>query len=224
MKMLKTKHYLHQIKHNINPFDNRKVILKKFYNKLGLVYFGSTSCADQQPILGLTATINHHDNHYATGRIEDYDISVIDRVDLSARKSSDLDLHHWLVVDIDLIVDNSIPDFLLIAKDNYYGLYQSLLESKTSLIKHQASSFIDPDKDFISKYDVFVSPININRLWMIIDKLAMAAIARTIFPFSIEVSNNHLLLYYPGDRLDNNMMTRLVLASLWLARHVDSLN
>ena len=75
-------------RYNVGRFiTNSRVqrhIIKKFTNKIGLVYFGAVNQHqdDNRLVRGFTVSQSHQDDHYSVGTVEGYNVTLVNVVTL----------------------------------------------------------------------------------------------------------------------------------------------
>src|SRR5690606_1149704 len=99
------KHVLRQF----NVLERRQGrVLKHFYDKMGIVYFGRTSQHDDEydAIRGFTSSLTHRDEHFGVGTYEDYDIRMVNRADSRKDERGKTTLQLWTILEVHLRVRN----------------------------------------------------------------------------------------------------------------------
>ena len=98
------------VRHYSPQLRSRGKIIRRFASQVGLVYFGTVDQHqdDHEIIRGLTVSTTHRDAHYAVGSYDGYDVSIVDRFDVTFDAQLRPIEHVWLIFQVNL-QDVSLP-------------------------------------------------------------------------------------------------------------------
>ena len=193
--------------------------IKQFAERAGLVYFGFVSQRNDEHhlIRGLTVSVNHADNHYCIGSVNEYDVMFVERTDTINKKH-----HSWHILQIDLHTKRDIPHALIVSAKNEQAL-RGLIETKYPLLAPMrlGATALYPD-DFTLAYRLITNPANVVEVEQWIRPETAALIATHFRGFEVELANNSLYVYSDKTRLNGKLLDTLLTNSIWLARVLDS--
>lgn len=193
-------------------------IVQNFAERTGLVYFGFVSQRNDEHhlIRGVTVSVNHADNHYCIGSVDEYDIMFVERTDSIQKK-----LHCWYILQIDLRTKRDIPHTFITSAKNEQSL-RGLIETNYPLLSPMrlGATALYPD-NFTLAYRLITNPAHVVDVEHWIQPKTAALIATHFTGFEVEISHNSLLVYADKTKLSSDLLDTLLTNSLWLARTLD---
>ena len=195
--------------------------LRRFAEKVGLVYFGYVDQRDDDHRLvrGHTVSSTHADNHYCVGSIRGYDVVLVARNDtIRAKHSQTYERCHWLIATVDLHTRYELPHFYI-----GHGSRRSAFEASFGqLIPLQIGTFGTYPHDFTSNYTVYGMASHALEIEQIIVPGVAGVIASHFRSASIEIEDNCLYLYIESQHPSEEVLEKLISNALWLADTLDT--
>lgn len=198
-------------------------VLRKFADKIGLVYFGTVDQHhdDHEVIRGLTISTTHHDTHYAVGSFNGYDVSLVDRFDVVTDRTGIQQEHSWVIFQINLKIAKDTPHLFLRPLGHSPASYDKFFTAFRHL-QAVNSMFTQPHTaEFHQRYELYTSSTHA----LIVESLFTPAITQTIaarfWPHAVEVLNGKLYVYTTEDRLSETVLGALLESAVWLAESLD---
>jgi len=208
-----------------NNIANRKrrIAIKNFCEKVGLIYFGSVDQHhdDHHIVRGLTASAQHQDEHYAVGTCDGYDVRMVNRVDVTEDAAGLLRTHAWLIFEIDLKQRSDIPHIFMGAHDHKNSAYSKLFTTHASMQAVPLGTFKPYSVDFISRYSLFALPSHFIQTERYFTADVTKVIAAHFWPLSVEVYEGSLYIYADNQLVTIRLLDTMLKNGLWLAKHLD---
>lgn len=198
----------------------RGAVIRKVARQLGLVYFGALSHDDDHEVIrGITVSIRHKDNHYATGSFDGYDVSLVDRDD-TVKDGSSVTHRRWAIVQVALKHQPPASDIILLSHDTAHHYTKALsglrhIQAIDVLVTHPYSA------EFLRRYSIMAPShhaLEVNKT--VTPPLADLA-AIKLWPHSVELKEQKLLVYITEDRLNETVLRVAIESALWLADSLD---
>lgn len=191
--------------------------IKAFAENMGFVYFGSVNTKkDDEIIRGLTVSPTHQDSHYSVGAYEDYDVALVDRLDVVTDVSSNETRHQWLIMETKL--KQPLEPHLFIhprGQDGFTHLFSAISHLPQAVSLNYSSSFTD-------HYDIYLRPDDLIELETIVSDETARVIAAHFWPFAIELYNGSLYLYSLHKDITERLLDTMIKNSVWLAQTLDA--
>lgn len=207
-----------------SPRSHQKArIIKKFVEKLGLIYFGAVDqrVDEHHVIRGLTVSSTHRDTSYSVGSIEGYDVSLVDRHDTVKKTDGSFVAHDWLIIEVVLTTQQDIPHIFLGTHQRDNGPYQALFTAFPALQPVPVGTFEPYSPEFMSRYSLFATASH----FIEVERLFPAAETRIIgahfWPLAAEIYDGSLYIYADDQQISSRLLETMVTNGLWLARHLD---
>jgi len=191
--------------------------IKNFAGAMGFVYFGTVNTTkDDEIIRGLTVSPSHQDSHYSVGAYEDYDVSLVDRLDVVTDANGAITRHQWLIMETKLKYPPE-PHIFIHPKG------QTGFTHLFSAISHLplAHGLTYPPV-FNDHYEIYTRPDDLVELTTIISDDTARILAAHFWPFAIEVYNGSLFLYSLHKELSEKLLDTMIKNSVWLAQTLDT--
>ncbi len=201
---------------------SRGHIIQAFAKKLGLVYFGAVDqhLDDFDVIRGFTVSTTHQDTHYAVGGFDGYDISLVDRFDVSVDREGVKTNHHWLIMQIDLTATEPLPHTFLLPIDPHQS-YDKLFQAYSGLQAVNMMLQGAHSPEFHGRYQLYAAPTHAMAIEEFFTPTVTQEIATRLWPHAIEIFENKLYLYTSEESLSSTMLDSAIESALWLARTLD---
>jgi hypothetical protein len=202
---------------------SRGRILKRFADKIGLVYFGTVDQMndDHEVIRGLTVSTTHQDSHYAVGAYDGYDVSMVDRFDLVVDHEGKAAEHTWLILQIDLQRSDSLPHLFFKPMNHSHNSYDKFFRAFHHLqpVNTLLTGMHSPE--FHGRYELYTTASRVPELEEILTALTTQTIATRLWPHAIEVFENKLYVYTTESEIHATLLETGLESALWLARTLD---
>ena len=202
----------------------RKRIIKKFADKIGLIYFGFVNqhSDDHKIIRGFTVSASHQDNHYSVGSFDGYDVSIVDRCDAIWQPDNSIKTFNWLIMAFDLHTVQDIPHFFLNALNHDPKPYASLFTTFPALKEIGLGTFEDYGIEFTSRFSIYAKPTDSIQIERLIPANTARILGAHFWPLSIEQHENVLYIYSDIEHVTSHLLDTMLENGLWLARFLDS--
>lgn len=211
--------FVHTVK-KIARSRQRGVVIRSVARKLGLVYFGSLGRDDEHEVIrGMTVSISHKDSHYAIGAFDGYDISLVDRDDM-VKEAESIVHRRWTIIQVVLKHRPAVHEVILLPHDSashYAQAFSGLrhIQPVDALVDEPYSA------EFLRRYSIMApshQALEVNRI--VTPALADLA-ALKLWPHTVELKEEKLLVYITEDRLSETVLRVAVESALWLADSLD---
>lgn len=200
----------------------RGKVLRRFASKIGLVYFGTVDqhTDDHEGIRGLTVSTTHKDAHFAVGSYDDYDISLVDRFDVSYDTHHHLTEHSWVIFQVSL-QDTTLPHLFFKPLGHSPAAYNRFFTAFNNL--HVINDVFNTphSSEFHSRYELYGLATHVEALENVITPQVTSTIAARFWPHAIEVYDGKVYVYITEHRLTETMLSATLQASTWLAGALD---
>ncbi|HWT40726.1 MAG TPA: hypothetical protein VN081_05705 [Dongiaceae bacterium] len=210
---------LQRILHRISPLKReRGAMLRRFYDKIGFVNFGTVHQHDDEydAIRGFTASLTHQDGHFAVGSYEGYDIRMVERFDILSLPGQKQHLQTWAIIEINLNVRN-VPHIFFVPTGNEGAEYSRLFATQPYMqpINSLFSSHHSPE--FHGRYQILARTTHARDAEVIFDSPTIVGIGSRFWPHGIEVEHGKLFVYLTEKHLTRQMLDVTLASALWLA-------
>lgn len=222
---------LHKLSHSLKDIALRNSVASRlrkraiirFTEKVGFVYFGSVDQHhdDHHIIRGLTVSSSHRDNHYSVGSFDDYDVSLVDRLDAIESLGGQYKTYNWLILEIDLHNGTDIPHIFLGAHTHKNSSYAKLFTAFPVLQPVPLGTFEKYSEEFTKRYNLFASPSNFIEVERYFTTETTRTIAAHFWPLAIEISEGALYIYADNQTITVHLLETMLKNGLWLAGKLD---
>lgn len=202
----------------------RGTAMRRFAKKTGLVYFGSVDqhVDEHDVIRGLTLSTTHRDTHYSVGSFDGYDISMVDRFDVSYDNAHRPVEHSWVIVQVDLH-DKNLPHLFFSPLGHSPAAYDKFFTAFTTL--HPVNSMLHSDhsSEFHNRYQVFGLATHIGAVEASLTPIVTQTLAMRFWPHAVEVYEGKLYIYITEHRRREfeAVLGPTLQAATWLAGVLD---
>ena len=195
---------------------SRARVIRAFAERLGFVYFGSVD-KDEHQVRGLTVSTTHQDAHYAIGQFDDYDVSLVDRLDVALDAKQQPIRHDWLIFSVNLKHQHDLPHTFLNPKG--HTAFQHLL----SLDRTLQAVVPKPSwqSEFYLRYDVLARVEHMIEVESLLTPELTRTLAAHFWPLAIELKDNQLYLYAAKQHATAHLLDTMLKNSVWLAQTLD---
>jgi len=222
---------LHKLSHSLKDIALRNSVASRlrkraiirFTEKVGFVYFGSVDQHhdDHHIIRGLTVSSSHRDNHYSVGSFDDYDVSLVDRLDAIESLDGQYKTYNWLILEIDLHNGTDIPHIFLGAHTHKNSSYTKLFTAFPVLQPVPLGTFEKYSEEFTKRYNLFASPSHFIEVERYFTTETTRTIAAHFWPLAIEISEGALYIYADNQTITVHLLETMLKNGLWLAGKLD---
>jgi len=201
-----------------------KRVYMDFAEKVGLVYFGYVDqrSDEHRLVRGLTLSPHHRDNHYCIGTFQNYDVTLVERMDTIKVPRKPAKNHTWIIMEFDLHTKIDLPHVFLGLHSHSETFYAHLFTKFARLTKAPLGTFGAYDASFLNRYAVYTEPAKALEAEQLFDQETAKVIAQQFGSLTIEVSENCLYLYAEHQRPTEALLERMIKYGVWLAESIDA--
>lgn len=198
-------------------------VFSTFAKKVGLVYFGFVNqhTDDHKIIRGLTVSPTHQDNNYSVGTVDGYNLSIVDRTDYIVEPDGSSIFINWVIFAFELHSETAVPHFFLDAKNRSLQPFRSLFSTFPNMKEVDLGQFDNYGVDFTSRFDIYARPAKSVEVQNIISIDVSRVIGAHFWPLSVEQQDSVLYLYSTFDKVNPELLNKLLKCGLWLAGQLD---
>lgn len=200
----------------------RGKVLRRFSDRIGLVYFGTVDQHEDEHevIRGLTVSTTHKDAHFAVGSFDDYDICLVDRFDVSYDAQHKATEHSWVILQVSL-QNQDLPHMFFKPVGHSPAAYNRFFTAFNTLhIINNVFSQSHP-MEFHTRYELYGLATHVVTLEETLTPLVTQTIAARFWPHAIEVNEGKLYVYITEHRLNETVLSATLQAATWLAGVLD---
>jgi len=212
------------LRHYSPMIRSRGRVLRQFATKVGLVYFGTVDQHEDEHevIRGLTVSTTHRDTHYAVGSYDGYDVSLVDRFDVSYDTQKQPIEHSWVILQVTL-ENTSLPHVFFKPLGHSPAAYNKFFTAFNSL--HLINSVFNDvhSAEFHARYEVYGLATHVSALEDVITPAITQTIAARFWPHAIEIFDGKLYVYITENRRREfeAALAPTLQATTWLAGVLD---
>lgn len=229
---MKARTIIHNVKHSIHRLVPAKVIQSRlhkrtfqhFADKIGLVYFGYVDQRNDEHSLirGLTVSTKHRDNHYCIGSFDNYDVTLVERVDTIHFPGKPAKTHNWIIMTFDLHKTVDLPHVFVGLFTHGDTFYAHLFTKFANFAKIHVGTLGAYDPAFSHRYTIYAKPEQA----LSVERMFNPAIAKTIVDqfgaLTIEITNGTLYIYAEHNRPTAALLEKMLTRGVWLAKAIDA--
>lgn len=195
--------------------QHTRLIMQRFADALGLVYFGYVDQRDDEHRLvrGSTVSTTHVDHHYTVGSFGGYDVSVVVRRDSLQYNDKRLKEHYWTILTVDLHHRTDLP--------HTYIAQHSIRSEVLSRIAHLTELPSSGDA-FSTNYSIYSSMGSQQRVLTTFSDEVREAIQRECIGESVEIIDDTIYIYLIEKHPSRSQLDRLMRTGIWLAQVIDA--
>ncbi|MDN5275782.1 MAG: hypothetical protein JWN33_431 [Candidatus Saccharibacteria bacterium] len=212
------------VRRNSPNSRNRRRLILKFAEKMGMVYFGRVDqfIDEHRVVRGLTVSSTHKDDSYCVGSYNGYDISLVDRTDIVVDAKQNSVSHNWLILEIDLNTSKDVPHFFLQPHSHEEAAYAKLFLAFAKLQPASLDVFAAQPPEFSRRYGVFVTPTDALRTEKYLNAIITRKIAAHFWPLAVEVYHNTVYIYASNHKhVTMQLLSTMLENGVWLASALD---
>jgi hypothetical protein len=194
--------------------------VKQFADRLGFVYFGFVNQRDDEHRLlrGITTSKSHTDHHYTVGTFDSYDIALTVRRDTLEYPDRRLKDHFWTILTVDLHTTHDMPPFYL----THQRAKEQLLARYTQMTPLITGTQAPTGNDFSTTYTVYANMTQAIEVQQLINQHLSQGIMTYFKDMSIELVDDTLYLYAPEKHPSKQLLERMLMNGVWLAKTIDT--
>ncbi len=205
-------------------FRARGATLRKFSNSIGLVHFGTVYQHDDEhdSIKGFTASLTHHDSHYAVGTYNGFNIRVVNRFDISRIAGNPAGEQYWTIVEIELET-RRLPHLFFVPTGREGGEYGRVYATHPAMQPLNSMLLRNRSPEFHGRFQIVSRPAQAHKLTHFFPSPVIVGIGTRFWPHGIEVQQGKLLVYITQRRLTKTALEMALGSALWLAETIDEI-
>ena len=200
-----------------------RYVIKKFANKVGLVYFGSVNQHedDNRLVRGFTVSQSHQDDHYCVGTIGDYNVTVVDRSDAVWGNNGEISVQNWMIMAIDLHTKQDLPHFFIGSQNHTEKPYETFFTAYPAIKEVHLGTFENYSIDFTTRFKIYSRPNMAIKTEKLLPFSAARVMGAHFWPLSAEQNEHVLYIYSTSQRISTGLLETMIENGLWLAAHLD---
>lgn len=207
-------------------FGSQAKIYRQIAEEYDMVYFGQLQQHDDEHriVRGMTASMNHVDDHYCVGTVDSYDIILLSRTDLIYHPNSKHNEHYsWAVMQIDLHRQIELPHLILEGRRHRQMFYRQLNYKfpKLRLVESEMSRFTEA---FRKSYNIYYQLDKHQECINLLSPQLTAMISTHFSNFDFEIETDSLYVYVPAEKISYKVLENMLRAGLWLVRELEQQN
>lgn len=216
---------LQRMLHHYSPLIRaRGKVMRRFAAKIGLVYFGTVDQhKDEHDVIrGLTMSTTHRDAHYAVGSFDDYDVSLVDRFDVSYDAYRRPTEHSWVIFQVAL-QDAALPHLFFKPLGHSPASYNKFFTACNHL--HIINDVFNDthSSEFHTRYQLYGLATHVASIEDTLTPIVTQTIAARFWPHAIEIYEGKLYVYITEHRRREfeAVLAPTLQATTWLAGILD---
>jgi len=210
------------LRHYSPQIRSRGKVIRRFADKIGLVYFGTVDQHEDEHevIRGLTVSTTHRDAHYAVGSFDGYDISLVDRFDVSYNEQRRPIEHSWVILQVTL-QDATLPHVFFKPQGHSPAAYNKFFTAFNTLHVINDVFSNTHSSEFHARYALYGLATHVVALEDTLTPTVTQTIAAHFWPHAIEIYDGKLYVYITEHRLSETVLSATLQATTWLAGVLD---
>lgn len=197
---------------------DRARVLKRFYNTVGMLYFGDAHQHDDEydAIRGFSSSLTHRDTHYAVGAYHGYEVRMTYRTD-SKQKGRSFTPPSWTILELTLKVRN-MPHFFFAPTGQQGSGYDKLYAEQPHM--QPISSYVSTSNhspEFYGRYQILARSTRARDVDELLDSPTIVGIGTRFWPYGIEIEHGRLYVYIPDKKLSKQKLESTLASAAWLA-------
>lgn len=223
--MKKSRKTFRQIVARLSPtFRERGVLLRKFSQGVGLVHFGTVHQHDDEysAIHGFTASLTHHDSHYAVGTYDGFNIRMVNRFDVLP-VAGRIRQQFWTIIEIEL-EKHALPHMFFIPTGTEGGEYGQVYAARPNMQPLNTMLLDNKSPEFHGRFQIVARPVNAAVIETKFSSPLITTIASRFWPHGIEIERGKVLIYVTEHRPTKAVLESALASGLWLAETIDKIN
>jgi hypothetical protein len=197
---------------------------RQFATKTGLVYFGYVDQRNDEHSLvrGLTVSTKHRDNHYCIGSFEDYDTTLVERVDTITFPGKAPKTHTWIIMTFDLHRRVDLPHVFLGLHTHGDAFYAQFFTKYAHLVRLYFGTTGAYDAEFLKRYTVFSKADQAISAERLLHPALAKTIAEQFHSLAVEINDGTLYVYAEHQHPSAALLDKMLSRGMWLARSIDA--
>lgn len=190
--------------------------IRQFATKYQLVYFGGVDSRtdEHQLVRGITASVNHVDNHYCVGTFNSHDIMLVERRNTLTHPGKPSRNYKWLIMAVDLRV-HSLPHIFFDGLHHEETFYANMHIGFSRL--QDLSSIVAP----LGKMRIFASTDAIATVQGLLTP-EFVQILSSANQFDYELSDDQVYVYSNGGNVGLALLTDMLRVGVHIAEHLNA--
>lgn len=214
---------LARLRRRLSPVSRQRgATLRKLYNSLGLVYFGSINQHedDINVVRGFTASLTHQDRHYAVGDYNGYSLRIVDRYDMIHAAHAKRHLQQWTIIEIDLH-RNELRHLFFVPTGAQAPEYERLFATQPHMQPLNSMLLSNHSPEFHGRFQILARASHFQEVARFFSSPIIVGMASRFWPHGIEIEHGKLLVYMTEHRLTKTVLESTIASALWLAETID---
>lgn len=207
---------------NLTEHRRHRIVMSRFAEEYGLVYFGYVDQRDDEHRLvrGLTLSPSHRDNHYCIGTSGGYDVVALERSGTIHFPGKPSRRHRWLIMQFDLHATVDVPHLFIGLHTHSETFYAHLFTQFSTLAKAPLGVFSSYDPAFLERYAVYVAPAHALEARQLLTPEIATVITKHFGTLTMELYQGCLYLY-AEQRPTMPLLAAMLQNGVWLAKAFD---
>lgn len=200
----------------------RGQVLRRLYDTLGLVYFGSIHQHDDDidTIRGFTASLSHRDLHYAVGTYNGHNLRIVDRFDVIHERGVGNHSQFWAIIEIDL-QRQELPHTIFIPTGGKAREYSKVFTTQPHMQPLNSMLTDTHSREFHGRFQILSRATHLHKIEEVFTSPIISAIATRFWPHGIEIERGKLLIHITEKHLSKAMLEATLASAFWLAAAID---
>ena len=203
-----------------SPSKANRKFFGQIANEYDLVYFGSVDSRiddEYKEVRGLTASPIVRDENYTTGNVYDYEVIFLERSKKVYLENNQSEKRKWTILQVQLKKAH-LPHIFIDNSQNKSS-YGRLLMSALRLPEINWQNFSNNDS-FSQVFTVYTKPQSMQDVRDILTDEAQVMLMTHFSAFDYEMLDDKIIIY-SGDKVDLQLLDRMLRVGLWLVRNAD---
>lgn len=208
---------------NLSESRNRKRVVQKFSQKIGLLYLGSVdqNKDDHEIVRGFTVSSTHKDNSFCVGSSGGYDISIVDRRDIIWLPDQTNVVQDWLIMAFKLKTQQDLPHFFVNAVNYDAKAYNAFFQAFPAISQVALGTLEEYLPDFTDKFAVYARPAMAIKVQQILPSKVATLFGGHFWPLSVEQNEHIIYIYASSLSISESTLEAMYQNGLWLAGQID---
>ena len=204
-----------------SPSKSNRKFFGQIADEYDLVYFGRVDSRideEYKEVRGLTASPIVRDENYTAGNVYDYEVIFLERSKKIYLENNQSEKRKWTILQVQL--KRAHLPHIFIDNSQNKSSYGRLLMSALRLPEISWRNFSDNDS-FSQIFTVYTKPQSLQDVRDILTIEAQMTLMTHFSTFDYELNDDKIIVY-SGDKVDLQLLDRMLRVGLWLARSADA--
>lgn len=199
--------------------NKTRKIYKKACKTYDLLYFGTVSQHedDHRLLRGITASVNHQDDHYCVGTYKTYDIAMVLRRDNLNYHDGRIKNHRWAIVTADIHTRAVVPNFFI----SHNSKRELMMAKQNGMHKINPQLLSNHSIEFTQNFELYGATNHQEAILALLIPEITQSISIHCKQFSIEVFENTVFILLETEHPTPANLQRMINITIWLAQIVD---